>query len=470
MTASVQAGPDTDIDQVTEAVARARKAQAAARQLSQQQVDDVVSAVGWACFEQSHAEQLAALSVRETGMGNVPDRVIKVRRKALMMMRDLAAAPSVGVVSSDPATGLTRIAKPVGVVAALCPSTHPATDLMAKTMMVLKGRNAIVVSPSPGAIQTSTLTCDLIRTELERIGASPDLVQILPRPTRAAAVALMAACDVIAVTGSARNVRAAAASGVPVYAGGAGNVPIVVEPSADLAPAAAHIARSKTFDYSTACSSESVLVIHDSVYDEMMQHLADQGGVLLDAAGRDALASVMWTDGRLNPAMVGRAPEVLGEAAGLSLPHAARFFVVEEGGIGPGFSFSGEKMSVALAAYRYRDFDEAVATVLQVLAHQGTGHSCGIHTGDLDHARLLAESADVARVVVNQPQGTAEAGSFTNALPATMILGCGTWAGNAVSGNITYEHFLNYTHLAEPLPERVPTQDELWGDYLRRYH
>jgi sulfoacetaldehyde dehydrogenase len=470
VTASVQRG-DSALDQVTQAVARARQAQAVSRQFTQDQVDDVVRAVGWACFEETHAQRLASLSVQETGMGNEADRIVKVRRKALMMMRDLAGAPSVGVVSADPGTGLTRIAKPVGLVAALCPSTHPATDLMAKAMMVLKGRNAMVASPSPGAVQTSMLACDLIRSELERVGAPPDLLQVLPRPSKEAAAALMDVCDVIVVTGSARNVRAASTSGAPVYAGGAGNVPIVVEPTADLARAAADIARSKTFDYSTACSSESVLLIQESVYSEMLEHLRREGGVVLDSAGREALASVMWSDGRLNPAMVGRSPEVLARAAGLPVPaHPPRFFVVEEDDVGPGHRFSGEKMSVALAAYPYRTFADAVSLVQRVLDYQGVGHSCGIHTGDSEHARMLAESADVARVIVNQPQGTAEAGSFTNALPATMVLGCGTWAGNTVSGNVTYEHFLNYTHVAEPLPERVPTQDELWGDYLRRYH
>lgn len=474
MTSSLNSPPRADTDdlaQVTEALARARAAQTVARSFSQQEVDDVVRAVGWACFHDPHAQQLAALSVRETGMGNEPDRVRKVQRKALMMMRDLADAPSVGIISSDPASGLTTLAKPVGVVAALCPSTHPATDLMAKAMMVLKGRNAMVASPSPGAIRTSTLASELIRSELERIGAPADLLQILPHPSKAAAANLMASSDSITITGSARNVRAASTSGAPVYAGGAGNVPIIVEDSADLARAGADIARSKTFDYSTACSSESILIIQDSVYHRMLEELGAQGGVLLDASGRAALASAMWSQGRLNPAMVGRSPQVLAEAAGLPRqPDSTRFFMVEEEGIGPDHPFSGEKMSVVLAVFRYGEFGEAISMAREVLAHQGTGHSCGIHTGDLDHARELAEHADVARVIVNQPQGTAEAGSFTNALPATMILGCGTWAGNTVSGNVTYRHFLNYTRLAEPLPERVPTHEQLWGDYLRRFH
>lgn len=463
--------PELQIDEVAETVTRARRAQAVARSFTQREVDDVVRAVSWACYQDEHARSLAALSVRETGMGNEPDRIMKVRRKALMMMRDLADAPSVGVISSDPSTGLTQIAKPVGVVAALCPSTHPATDLMAKAMMVLKGRNAMVASPSPGAIETSELACGFIREEIERVGAPADLLQIIHRPSKAAAVELMDSCDVVAVTGSAGNVRAASISGKPTYVGGAGNVPIVIEPSADLAKAAADIARSKTFDYATACSSESELVIHESVYDEMLAQLVAQGGVVLSPTDRDKLATSLWPSGRLNPTMVGRSADTLADAAGISLPDdSARFFIVEENGIGPGHEFSGEKMSVALAAYRYRDFDHAVATVKEILAHQGTGHSCGIHTADLDHAMHLAERADVARVIVNQPQGPAEAGSFTNGLPATMILGCGTWAGNSVSGNITYKHFLNHTYLAEPLPERVPTEDELWGDYLRTYH
>lgn len=462
---------ENQTEQVTEAVGRAHEAQAIARSFTQHEVDDVVRAVGWACYQDEHVRKLAELSVRETGMGNVPDRIMKVRRKALMMMRDLAHAPSVGVVRSDPTVGLTVIAKPVGVVAALCPSTHPATDLMAKAMMVLKGRNAMIASPSPGSIETSELACNLIREEIGRVGAPADLLQIIHRPSKVAAVELMARCDVVAVTGSAGNVRAAAISGTPAYAGGAGNVPIVIEASADLAKAATDIARSKTFDYATACSSESALVIHESIYEEMLARLVEQGGVVLSSTQRAKLAAAIWPSGRLNPQMVGRSAETLAAAAGLTLPDdGARFFIVEESGIGPNFPFSGEKMSVALAVYPYREFDHGVSTVQKILAHQGTGHSCGIHTSDLGHALHLAERVDVARVIVNQPQGPAEAGSFTNGLPATMILGCGTWAGNSVSGNITYEHFLNHTYLAEPLPEWVPTENELWGDYLRTYH
>lgn len=460
-----------DTGQVSEVVARAREAQVVARLFTQREVDDVVRAVGWACYQEEHVGELASLSVRETGIGNEPDRVKKIRRKALMMMRDLADAPSVGVIRMDRANGLTEIAKPVGVVAALCPSTHPATDLMAKAMMVLKGRNAMVASPSPGAIETSELTCRLIREELERVGAPADLVQFIHRPSKTAAVDLMQICDMVAVTGSARNVRAAYASGTPTVAGGAGNVPIVVEPSADLAKAAADICRSKTFDHGTACSSESELLIHESVYDEMLAYIDAEGGMLLSPSDKAKLAAAHWPEGRFNSKLVGRSAMTIAQEVGIELPgNRTCFFVVAENGIGPAFPFSGEKLSVTLAAYHYRDFDHAVALVREILAYQGAGHSCGIHTADLEHALWLAESADVARVIVNQPQGTAEAGSFTNGLPATMILGCGTWGGNNVSGNVTYEHFLNRTTLAEPLPERVPSEEALWGEYLRTYH
>jgi len=461
---------EREASDVAEHVSRARAAQSIARKFTQREVDDVVRAVGWACYRHEHAQRLAEQSIRETGMGNEPDRINKVRRKALMMMRDLADAPSVGVVSFNEATGITKLAKPVGVVAALCPSTHPATDLMAKAMMVLKGRNAMVASVSPGAIETSEMACGYIRAELERIGAPADLLQILHHPSKAGAVELMASCDVIAVTGSANNVRAASVSGPPVYAGGAGNVPIVIEPSTELTRVAADIARGKTFDFGTACSSESELVIHHSIYAEMLEKLVLQGGLVLSPADATRLADALWPSGRINPKLVGRSAEVIAREAGITLPpEGARFFIVEERGVGPDYRFSGEKLSVVLAAYRYSQFDQAMSTVREILAHQGTGHSCGIHTADLEHARQLAECADVARVIVNQAQGPAEAGSFTNGLPATMILGCGTWAGNSTSGNVTYEHFLNYTHMAEPLPERIPTKDELWGDYLRRY-
>jgi sulfoacetaldehyde dehydrogenase len=462
-----------DINQVDEAVSRAREAQAVARSFTQQQIDDVVRAVGWACYQLDHATELAAHSVRETGIGSEADRVQKIRRKALMMMRDLADAPSVGILGINEATKLTEIAKPVGVVAAICPSTHPATDLMAKAMMILKGRNAVVISASPGGIETSELACQYIREEVDRVGAPADLVQILHRPSKAAAIELMAQCDMVAVTGSARNVRAAYESGTPTFAGGAGNVPIIIEPSADLASTAEMIARSKTFDYGTACSSESELLIQESVYDEMLSNLISEGGHLLTEAQKERLAHVLWPDGKINPKMVGRSARAIADEAQISLRDgetSTPFFIVEEDGVGPSYPFSGEKLSVTVAAYRYSGYYDALRLAKDILAHQGAGHSCGIHTADMGHAYELAESMDVARVIVNQPQGTAEAGSFTNGLPATMILGCGTWGGNNLSGNVTYEHFINRTTLAEPLPERIPSEDELWGEYLRTYY
>ena len=464
--------PPSQDEQVVEAVRRARDAQAHARGFTQREVDDVVRAVGWACYEEGHARALAECSVRETHIGNETDRVNKVRRKALMMMRDLDGAPSVGVVFSDPETGITRIAKPVGVVAALCPSTHPATDLMAKAMMVLKGRNAMIASPSPSAVETSELTCELIRDELSRLGAPSDLLQVLRRPSKASAAELMQSCDMVAVTGSARNVRSAYSSGTPAVAGGAGNVPILIDSSADCAKVAADISLSKTFDYGTACSSESELLIHSSVYDDMLAQLVKHGGVLLSLSEKQKLAEAIWPGGKINPQLVGRSAATIAAAAGISLErdHAKTFFIVEEDEVGAGVPFSGEKLSVSLAVYRYDTDEEAGARIKQILAHMGAGHSFGIHTANIEAAHQLGEAVDVARVIVNQPQGPAEAGSFTNGLPATMILGCGTWGGNNVSGNVTYQHFLNFTTIAEPLPEKVPSEEELWGDYLRTHH
>jgi sulfoacetaldehyde dehydrogenase len=453
-------------------VARGRLAQARIAHYTQAQADMLATAAAWACYH--NAGPLAQRAVDDTRLGRYEDKVEKNRRKTLGTLRDLLdpAAVSVGIVGHDAETNLTRIAKPIGLVAALCPSTNPAATPANKAMMALKGLNAIVLAPSPKGAGTCAQLVTYIQAELGKIGAPADLVQMLPQPvTKELTGQLMAQADLVAATGSQANVRAAYRSGTPAIGVGAGNVPVVVDASADLADAAGKIARSKTFDYATSCSSENSLVILDAVYDGMLAALRAEGGYLLSPAQKENLERVMFEGGKLSPKVVAQAPARIAAAAGFddAAARGARFFLVEESRAGAGAPLSGEKLSVVLTVFRARDFDAAVERVNEILAYAGAGHSCGIHTRDETHAQALAARASVARVLVNQAHCFGNGGSFDNGLNFTLTMGCGSWGKNSISENLSYKHFLNITHLVRTCPPREPSESDLFGPYVARF-
>lgn len=463
---------DTEVRaDIEELVRRARAAQVTFESFGQARVDAVVAAVAWAIYEPDRALSLATTAVRDTGLGRLGDKVIKNQRKTIGTLGDLTGAPSVGVISEDPETGITEYAKPVGVVAAVCPSTNPAATPANKTMMVLKGRNAVILSPSPKGASTLAELVGYIHRELDKVGAPRDLVQFLAKPSKAHTYELMRQCDLSVVTGSQKNVKAAYSSGKPAIGVGVGNAPVIVDASADVPDAAAKIKSSKTFDYATSCSSENSLHVHDDVYDSTIAALESQGGYLLSPEQKRSLQSVMWVGGALSSHVTAQPPAAIARLAGLTDARAQRaeFFMVEEDGFGPQSPFSGEKLSVVLTVYRFSDLDQALERIQGILDFQGAGHSCGIYTADEDRARHVAERLRVARVLVNQAHCFGTGGGFDNGLGFTLTMGAGTWAGNSISDNLSYRNFLNITRLATVIPARMPTTDELFGTYFATY-
>ncbi|MET0204121.1 MAG: aldehyde dehydrogenase family protein [Casimicrobiaceae bacterium] len=456
-------------------VARAREAQRAVDGWSQVEVDAMVAAAGWAIVEPSRNRALAELAVQDTGLGNVADKIAKNRRKTMGLLRDLAGAKTVGVIAEDPDNGTIEIARPVGLVAAITPSTNPGATPANNVINALKGRNAIVVAPSPKGASTLALLLTFMHAELDRVGAPRDLVQALPAPvSREHTFELMRQSDLVVATGSQTNVRAAYSSGTPAIGVGAGNVAVIVDETADLADAANKIARSKTFDNATSCSSENSVIAIERVADALLAALAREGGVLLDGEETRRLQDEMFPEGKLAPPVIAQDAQTIAALAGLVRPDLdrARFLIVGETGVGDAHPFSGEKLSPVLAFYRVPDFAAATTLAGRILRHQGAGHSIGLHTQAADRALVLGLTLPVCRVIVNQAHCFATGGSFDNALPFSLSMGCGTWGGNSISDNLGYRHFLNITRVVHPLaPSRVrePTEDELFGEYRRRY-
>ncbi len=457
---------------VDECVDRARAAMARMASATQADIDRAVTAIAWSIYRPENARGLAELAVRDTGLGNVDDKIIKNQRKTFGTLRDLLRARTVGIIDDDPVRGLTRYAKPVGVVGAITPSTNPAATPINKAMMAVKGGNAIVLAPSPSGWSTTAEAVRLARAELEKVGAPADLVQVLPSPvTREATQALMAAADLVLATGSQNNVRSAYRSGTPAIGVGAGNVPVIIDAGADLADAATKITASKTFDNATSCSSENSLIILDEVYEAAMAALVDAGAHRADAEESARVVSRLFPDGDLTRKLIAKDYADLRAAFELGGSDDDRYVIVEEPAPGPERPMTGEKLSLVLAVYRARDFDHAVELTRDVLDVQGIGHSVGIHTdADPDgpgaaNATRLAEELPVVRVLVNQAHTFGNGGSFDNALPFTLSMGCGTWAGNSISENLNIDHFINITHLVRTVGEDRPSEEELFGDH-----
>ena len=462
----------TEKELVAELVARARAAQRVAARYSQSQVDDLVLAAGWAIMEPRRNRTLAELAVRDTGLGRLDDKITKNHRKTLGLLRDLRGAKSVGAIAEYPQLGLIEIARPVGVVAAIVPSTNPGATPANNIINALKGANAIILSPSPKGYSTSAKLLEYVHAEFARIGAPAALVQMLPAPvSKALSEELMRQADLVVVTGSQANVRAGYSSGTPALGVGAGNVVVIVDTTADLAAAAERIALSKTFDHATSCSSENAAVVIDSIYRPMLAEFERQGGVLLTPDEKAALQAVMFPGGKLGSAMTAQSVAKICALANLTRREAtrARFLMVEETGIGRGHPFSGEKLCPVLTLYRARDFDHAIVLTQAIYDYQGNGHSVGIHTADDAHVMRLGLELTVCRVIVNQAHCIANGGSFDNALPFSLSMGCGTWGGNSFSENLNYRHFLNTTRIVRTIAPNEPDVGDIFAEYRGKY-
>ena len=453
-------------------VSRARAAQAVAEGYDQARVDDLVAAAAWAILEPGRNRELSEMAVRDTGIGDVDDKILKNHRKTLGLLRDLHGLVTVGVMRDDPVTGIIEIGRPVGVVCAVTPSTNPAATPANKIINSLKARNAVSVAPSPKGVSTCARLIEFIHEGLDRIGAPRDLVQMLPAPvTKEATAELMRQCDLVVATGSQANVRAAYASGTPAFGVGAGNVASIVDETADLDDAAAKIVQSKTFDNATSCSSENSLVLVEAIAERMLAALARRGCVRVAGVDRQRLEMLMWPDGKLSSAVIGQSASAIAERAGLADAAARQAIVllVEEDGVGPAHRFSGEKLSPVLTIYRARDFEHAKELVRRIYGFQGAGHSVSLHSKIEARALDLGLTLPVARVIVNQVHVVANGGSFSNGLPVSLSMGCGTWGRNNFSDNLNVRHYMNVTRIARPIPERVPSVDELLGDYWARW-
>lgn len=460
---------DSDLIAVDEVFARARAAQEAfERGADQARYDRAALAAAWTVMEPDRNRELADLAVATTGLGRVDDKVAKNHRKTLGLLRDIRDVKTCGIIREVPEDGITEIARPIGVIGAVVPSTNPVATPVNNIVNALKCGNAIVLSPSPKGEESCERLLAYMHVEFDKAGIPRDLVQMVPRPSsKAKTQRLMELADLLVVTGSQSNVRNAYSSGTPAIGVGAGNATVIVDETADLEAAAAKIAASKIFDNATSCSSENGVIVVDAVFDGFIAALEAEGGALLSEAETDTLVATLWQGGHLNRSMLAQDIDRVIEAAGLDrlTGTATKFVVAPSDGVGPDHPLSGEKMSLVLTLYRAADFEAAKDLAGRVLEHQGAGHSVGLHSGRDDRALVLGLDLPTCRVIVNQAHCFATGGSFDNGMPFSLSMGCGSWGGNSIDGNLHYRHFMNVTRIVRTIPSREPAVEDIFAGY-----
>lgn len=454
------------IQELDDLFVRARKAADIIATYDQEKVDRLCQAVAWSVANKKTFLRLVDMGIEESGLGDPISRQGK-RFKIRGVLRDALRSKSVGVIEEMPEKGIIKIAKPVGIIGSLVPTTNPDLTPAGQAIYGIKARNAIVFSPHPRSKDTTFETVRLMREALEKEGVPADILQCITNPSVAMTQELMSRSDLVIATGGRPMVKAAYSSGTPAYGSGAGNATMIFDETTNVEEAARNTMLSKTSDYGSGCSADGNLIINDKIYDEMIEQLQKEGGYLASEAEREKLRKVMWDDEfhRL-PETVAIAPQQLAQAAGFSIPEDRKFIMVIGDGIGSEYFFCREKLTTLLSIFKYEgEFENALSAMRGIYEIGGKGHSCGIYSFNDDHIMKLGLAAPVSRIMVRQPQSKANAGAFNNGMPMTSSMGCGTWGGNIVSENIALKHYMNTTWISVPIAEDRPSDEELFGAF-----
>ena len=441
------------LQEMRTAVQTAKEAQLAFMSFTQEQVDRIVKAVADAAFEQS--ARLGKMAVEETGMGVAAHKTIKNEVGSRDVYESIKDLKTVGVIGEDKLKKVVEIAAPFGVIAAIIPTTNPTSTAFFKTLIALKTRNSIVVSPHPYAIQCTNEALTVCDEAAVSAGAPKGLIQCLTMASMDATQQLMKHPDVnlILATGGSALVKAAYSSGKPAYGVGPGNVPVYIERSAKIEKAVKDIIDSKSFDYGTICATEQAIVVDRNIVELVNRELKKNGAYILSDEEKLIMEKVVSpVPGKVNPKIVGKSPQVIAKLAGITLPEGTRVIIGMETKVGKEIPFSLEKLSPVFAMYVASDLNHAKELCLSLLNLGGRGHSLSIHTETDAIAREFAMDMPVSRILVNTMSSVGAVGGTTGLMPS-MTLGCGTFGGNITSDNVTAKHLINIKRMAYGIKE-----------------
>jgi acetaldehyde dehydrogenase (acetylating) len=441
------------IQETRDLIAAAKTAQAAYREYDQAAVDAVVAAAAGAATKM--AVPLAKMANEETGFGVWQDKVMKNLFASRTVYEHIRGMKTVGVLREDSERGIIEIGVPVGVVAALIPSTNPTSTVIFKSLIALKAGCAVVFSPHPSAQKCIKAAVDCIREAVRNAGAPVDLISVLPHVTMEATNALLTSKDtaLILATGGGAMVHAAYSSGNPAIGVGPGNGPSYIERSADIPLAVKRIFDSKTFDNGTICASEQSIVTEDCIKAQVMDEARRQGGYFLPPGDAEKVQAIlMGPRGTMNPKLVGKTAEYIAKAAGISLPKGTRILLGEETRVGHQYPFSREKLMPVLGFYTAENWQKACELCIALLTNEGAGHTMSIHSKDEQVIREFGLKKPVGRLIVNSPASLAGIGATTGLVPS-LTLGCGAVGKNATSDNIGPMNLINIRRVAYGLRE-----------------
>ena len=439
------------LEALDEAIARVRAAQRAYACYTQEQVDAIFRAAATAANRARIP--LARLAVEETGMGVVEDKVIKNHYAAEYIYNAYKDTRTCGVIEEDPAFGIRRIAEPLGVIAAVIPTTNPTSTAIFKTLLALKTRNGIIISPHPRAKGATIAAAKLVLEAAVAAGAPQGIIDWVDAPTLELTNRAMHEADIILATGGPGMVRAAYSSGKPAIGVGAGNTPAVIDSSADVLLAVSSIIHSKTFDNGMICASEQSVIVLDDVYERVRAEFAARGCYFLSGDETDRVRRTILINGSLNARIVGQSACTIAEMAGVDVPAGTKILIGEVESVEPAEEFAHEKLSPVLAMYRAATFEEAAAKAERLVEDGGLGHTSSLYVDAVNCRERIAAFAarmKTCRVLVNTPSSHGGIGDLYNfKLAPSLTLGCGSWGGNSVSENVGVKHLLNIKTVAE---------------------
>lgn len=433
------------------ALERVRAAQKKFAEYSQSQVDSIFKAAAAAADRQRIP--LARLAVEETGMGVVEDKVIKNHYAAEYIYNAYRDTKTCGVIEEDKQYGITEIAEPIGVIAAVIPTTNPTSTAIFKTLLALKTRNGVIISPHPRAKGSTAEAAKTVLEAAVAAGAPEDIIVWIDKPSLEMTNFIMKEADMILATGGPGMVRAAYSSGKPAIGVGAGNTPAVIDSSADITLAVNSIIHSKTFDNGMICASEQSVIVLDKVYKKVKKEFAERGCYFLDREETERVRKTVIINGALNARIVGQTAKTIAELADVRVPDGTKILIGEVESVEPTEEFAHEKLSPVLAMYKAKDIEDAFSKAERLIADGGYGHTSSIYLNPITEKEKLAEFASrmkTCRILVNTPSSLGGIGDIYNfKLSPSLTLGCGSWGGNSVSENVGVKHLLNIKTVAE---------------------
>ena len=451
--------PREIIDQL---VAKARKAQEELNNFTQEQIDAIVREIALTVFE--NAEPYAKMAAEESRMGVYEDKIKKNQGKSRAIWNSLKGKKSVGILERDEVTGITTVARPIGVVGASTPCTNPVVTPMCNAMFAIKGRNTIIICPHPRTKNTNKVVCDEIIRRITKLGAPENTIQYIAEPSIELSGLLMKSVDIIVATGGMGMVKAAYSSGKPALGVGAGNVQCILDRDVNYAEACPKIVAGRMFDNGIICSGEQTIICPADKYDEIISEMVKAGCYFINnKADVDKMRETLFPGGVMNKDLVGQGTQKIAEAAGLTIPEGTKVILVEAPAYGAADLLSKEKMCPVITTYRYETLEEAGDIAQANLDVEGRGHSVAMHTNDKAHAEYMAERLTVCRILINQICSTMNGGAFSNGLTPTTTLGCGSWGNNSISENLSYKHMINVIRIGYNNGKTQPSDEEIWG-------